>query len=552
VEELNARYDVPHKVARAWIENDQMLPLLDGLDEVAAAHRTACVEAINAYREQHGLTGMGVCSRIGDYEVLAQKLRLQGAVLLRTLTEQQIEEALQQIGDKADTIRTVLRQLRDNARQYDDAAAEELTRTPLLLSITTLAYQGNTDTELPPPNAPPAKQQRHLFATYVDRMFKRRGQSKKYTPEQTKHWLSWLAGRMVEQKQTVFHLEQMQPHWLDRWWQRGSYVCFSSVGGAGGFAVAGVPMGMVIMLMWYLCHYVVEGPTEATLHEVVFLGIACGFLSGLLGLIIGFLVGLGHWTNRWRQRWQPLVYGALMYGLIVGPAATVGLLTEREQIISWIVLAALPPGLITGFLVSRGQIGLIMSWSWETLRSRWYIVTGVVAATLLVYMMVYVPIYGLGKTLIETISEGLEIGATYAIVYGIGAALIVGQANVELQEKRSPHEAIWRSCRQALWMWLPIVAFVIYFIGIIRNMEAALIFSIIIAVSAGVYFGGLAFVQHFAVRLTCTLYRYAPWNYICFLNHATERIFLRNVGGGYIFVHRALLEYFADANYDRD
>ena len=36
-----------------------------------------------------------------------------------------------------------------------------------------------------------------------------------------------------------------------------------------------------------------------------------------------------------------------------------------------------------------------------------------------------------------------------------------------------------------------------------------------------------------------------PWNYPRFLDYATERILLRKVGGGYIFVHRLLLEYFA-------
>uniref|UniRef100_A0ACD5GT57 Uncharacterized protein n=1 Tax=Desertifilum tharense IPPAS B-1220 TaxID=1781255 RepID=A0ACD5GT57_9CYAN len=36
-----------------------------------------------------------------------------------------------------------------------------------------------------------------------------------------------------------------------------------------------------------------------------------------------------------------------------------------------------------------------------------------------------------------------------------------------------------------------------------------------------------------------------PWNYSRFLDYATERIFLQKVGGGYIFVHRLLLEHFA-------
>ncbi|MCK4811544.1 MAG: hypothetical protein KAS74_04670 [Methanosarcinales archaeon] len=38
---------------------------------------------------------------------------------------------------------------------------------------------------------------------------------------------------------------------------------------------------------------------------------------------------------------------------------------------------------------------------------------------------------------------------------------------------------------------------------------------------------------------------FAPLNYVRFLDYAAGCIFLRKVGGGYIFVHRLLLEYFA-------
>jgi hypothetical protein len=36
-----------------------------------------------------------------------------------------------------------------------------------------------------------------------------------------------------------------------------------------------------------------------------------------------------------------------------------------------------------------------------------------------------------------------------------------------------------------------------------------------------------------------------PWGLVRFLDYAAERVLLRKVGGGYIFVHRLLLEYFA-------
>jgi len=37
----------------------------------------------------------------------------------------------------------------------------------------------------------------------------------------------------------------------------------------------------------------------------------------------------------------------------------------------------------------------------------------------------------------------------------------------------------------------------------------------------------------------------APLDYVQFLDSAVDRLFLRKVGGGYIFVHRILMEYFA-------
>jgi energy-coupling factor transporter ATP-binding protein EcfA2 len=157
IEELNSRYDVPKGVARSWLQYNQVLPLLDGLDEVRQDQREACIDAINDYKAKRaqGVAQVAVCSRIADYEVLTKKLRLQGAVLLHTLTDQQIEDALQQLGKRGERVRTVLQNLRENAHRYQDTEAEELTRTPLLLSITTLAYQGKSDEELPPPDAPP-------------------------------------------------------------------------------------------------------------------------------------------------------------------------------------------------------------------------------------------------------------------------------------------------------------------------------------------------------------------------------------------------------------
>ena len=43
IEELLAKYQVPKKIASRWLEANWIVPLLDGLDEVSTANRSACV-----------------------------------------------------------------------------------------------------------------------------------------------------------------------------------------------------------------------------------------------------------------------------------------------------------------------------------------------------------------------------------------------------------------------------------------------------------------------------------------------------------------------------
>lgn len=90
IEELHLKYRIPRRIARVWVENDELLPLLDGLDEVAGSRRDACVLAINRFQAEH-LTPLVVCSRAADYDRLATRLTLRGAIVLQPLTGPQID-----------------------------------------------------------------------------------------------------------------------------------------------------------------------------------------------------------------------------------------------------------------------------------------------------------------------------------------------------------------------------------------------------------------------------------------------------------------------------
>jgi predicted NACHT family NTPase len=186
VDELNKRYDVPRQLAKTWIDSELVLPLLDGLDEVAADHREACVETMNAFVNEHGLLPLVVCSRVVDYEALTVRLRLPSAVLIQALSRQQVQHYVEQAGAALAGLRTVLQA---------DENLWELLNTPLMLSIVALAYEGYSADEIHAVGTVEAHRV-HVFTAYTDAMFHRRAKTTPYTREQTEHWLTWLARGM--------------------------------------------------------------------------------------------------------------------------------------------------------------------------------------------------------------------------------------------------------------------------------------------------------------------------------------------------------------------
>ena len=139
-EELQKKYQIPRKIGQAWIAHHQLLPLLDGLDEVAQAQRSACIEAINAYRQEYGLAPMVVCSRKTEYFAQLERLLLQFAVVIQPLKMAQIDEYLALGKEQLEAVRHVL---------HTDPVLQELVKTPLMLNVLILAYHGVAIDQLP-------------------------------------------------------------------------------------------------------------------------------------------------------------------------------------------------------------------------------------------------------------------------------------------------------------------------------------------------------------------------------------------------------------------
>jgi hypothetical protein len=140
----------------------------------------------------------------------------------------------------------------------------------------------------------------------------------------------------------------------------------------------------------------------------------------------------------------------------------------------------------------------------------------------------------------------------------IGLAIFTGITGKEVETKTAPNQGIWKSFNNttqiillAGLIWGLLGAFstgltfgvLIFIIGITLS---ALFGSLTWGLGYGLaYGGGRACIQHLILRRMLYLTGVIPWNYAAFLDYCADRIFLRKVGGGYIFVHRLLMEYFA-------
>ena len=482
VQELWIKYQVPKEVGKDWVEKQQLLLLLDGLDEVKANRRGACVEAINQFTQKYGQTEMVVCSRIADYQVLSNRLQLRGAIYIRSLSPDQINQYLDSAGEQLEGVKAFLQ---------EDTALQELARSPLMLSIITLAYQGKKASELPQTGTLEVRRQ-HLFNAYIERMFKRKQVNQLYPKNQTLHWLTCLGQRMAQTSQSMFLIEQMQPTWLHTKAQK-------------------------------LYHF-----------GVVLISVLIASVTGLINV-----PNIG---------WNYALLTALFGGLSVGSIYTLNALHHRKEIkvtekLEW-SWQSISQNLSKGLLIGSG-LGLVIGMITSIAEFNHYVIEYKDAIERVFQLKVNVLSLGLIYALFVMLIIGLIYGLTGDIQ----------SFNITTKTVK-PNQGIWRSAMNALKIAVIDGLIIVLFFFLIDvqlqgySLLLALRYSLCYGLIGGLLFGlisssGRVCVQHLTLRLLTHFNNYAPWNYARFLDYASERIFLQKVGGGYIFVHRMLLEHFA-------
>lgn len=483
------------KLYEQWLDQQVLLPLLDGLDELGFERQQKCMQKLNEFARQY--PKLVVCCRVKEFAQAKIKLNtLNGAVCLEPLSDEQIQAYLEtrrsplwSVIESSPTLQTLL----EPTAEGDPG----LLRIPLFVTLAASAYDSQH----------PFRTKAELLNQYVDRQLspevresdhrnnlKKRDWAYK-TPElepdwrQTERTLAWLARQLQQTKTVEILIEQIQPSWLETKRARRQYRL--TLGLTTGL-ILGLLLGLMIALLLGLISELIAGLIFGPIFGLFF-----GLFFGLADIepLESFKISMSRIVRRkiLRSAKGGLTSGVIS-GLVLG--AIVGLISE--------LIAGLIVVLIVG-LIFGPAVGLISGLKQDLqLRSRpnqgiWNSLQSFLWITLLNYPVGIVLVFG-ARELPAIVAQGVSEGETIGGIFN------------------------------SLWTALPQF--------LLAGLFGSLLFSFLMG-------GGIACVQHMCLRFVLWQSGVAPRNLAQFLNYCVERRLLQRVGGRYRFLHRELLDHFA-------
>jgi hypothetical protein len=579
-EELNRLYDAPRRQSRKWVGADKVLPLLDGLDEVAPEFRHECVGRINEFRKQHWLLPVVVCSRDAEYESLGERLGLFGAVMIRSLTREQIEAAVEAAGDSLLGLKAAL---------AADPGLWEVLDTPLMLSVTLLACRdrpeeaaglasGGGPAAQPAGDGTPAADRRErVFRAYVRRMFEERGEPTPPASEQeTLNFLGFLARMSERHGQTEFFASDLQPTWLpsraERW--RYAFVSRQFIGLAiliSFFAVLELAPGAAEhstshpLWAWFDSAWgdlitVILLCVPGAVLRAVFIHRRFGDaqagagpcirrrLSALAWLVSGASAGaLLGWIQVTLERppaderVETLLLFAISLGLLCIGGRNAARDVKRPEVLTWSWAHAArgmgwalagPVFLLVGMADSLGSFRDYFDVAWRQV----LLMTGIFSLGSGLVGAVWNGMRrGLGETKTRPI-QGMALTARNAALTAMAAGVVTMVVTMgSIAVANAVHTGRIRLSGSYAGPG----------ISLIETLQDSLLLGTVLALAALFWNGSLDLIKHYTLRRLLHRERHLPWRLGEFLDYSVRLLFLRRIGGGYLFVHRFLREHFA-------
>ena len=488
VDQLKENYSIDRKFAQKWLETNQLLPLLDGLDELGnILLQRKCIEKINKFSKNLQCR-LVVCCRWEEYQAGRYKLNnLSGAYRLLPPRDLEIKNYLDKFQKYA-----LWKAIATNKQMKDFA------QKPLFLNVMMTAYQGSN-----------FENEAQLWENYIEERFNVdiKGYPKgfRYSPEDTKIWLGYLARRLErEYRFCTLHfklclikieLPLIYLIYLQKWddprlkakyiteflIENISYFWLETPEEINNFQKIGVWVFRIVLCLF-------EWPIMAQ---------AFGWLDGLFfGLFMGLFIGTV--LFKFIDYKTPFMLESLDFSLQNSPKIINDII---DRTIGGLILGSIAGGIC--WLVSRDNLLLITP-----------------------------PFLG------------LTFGHIVGVVFG---------AKTEIKNKEIANQGIKETAKNTLIIILFTIPWAILCFSLFGlfteksfNLVELLADSLFIALLAGLVTGGRDCLIHLILRGVLFYSGKIPQNYADFLKFAVERKFIQQIGGRYRFLHNSLRKYFAD------
>ncbi len=509
--QLRRKYSFPEDMARHLVQAHDILPLLDGLDELATEKQGDFVRQFNLFA---GNRPLAICCRLEEYRQLResteQKLALRNAAILQDITPQRLKGHLLRTG--LEDIWTVLEQSRIEAGQPPSLL--ELAQRPLFLGV---MIEVAKDLRQGSGRQPGETWEDFLWRNYLDKQLNMPppARGKNYSQQQSLHWLRCLAKWMQAEQKVELQIDELQPTMLKGYWRFGLlyglfYGLISVLAGwlysGQVFGIsAGLAMGLFLGLPGTL-------PLKEDVKMVV--GLVYGMFTWLaIGPIVGIIFGLFFMLVSENERIK--IESIRPFRL---PASCQDWQVFSAKLADWLIII-LAIGLLLGSFVGLVQAEGIGFVSW-------------LAATSSLVM-----------------ANGLPAGIAAALKTVAGP----------ISETAQPHERLNEALRSSLLL------FPIFLLAGMTGFVQLLFLAELLGIAVSYFFkmsyfylmlfmgtilsfwvlGTNTVLQHYLLRLCLRWEGQLPLRFVSWLEAMQQRKVLQQVGGSYHFLHKQLQEYLA-------
>ncbi len=279
IEQLQIKYGIAVYVSQDWIQQLQILPLLDGLDELPLNKQIQCVQQINQlFNGDIAPLHLVICANVLSYQKLPERLNLNGAIFLRPLTSQQIQDYL---------INSRSRELWHNIET--DQPLLKLAKIPLYLTMMTLAYEEILIMSWKHLHSF-EEQRDYLLNAYIRRQLNQDIHRSEYLKgkapksESFRRWLGWLATRLKTDEVTEFSVKKIPINWLDENEQKPRYK---------------LTLKLILGLIWGIIIIIILAGVIFRTTSLLIVGMGLGLLWAILLEKSGLKQKIEQFVIRW-------------------------------------------------------------------------------------------------------------------------------------------------------------------------------------------------------------------------------------------------------------